>query len=91
MKYTKSIISISVIIVVIILYLNYTYSKIEKFDPQVFTGANSLKTLILNGYNPPLPPNITIENDVMCDRTNPNKIKCIDKITIDHPLTPDDL
>ena len=89
MKHTKLIITISVIIVVIILYFNYTYLKIEKFvDPPVLTGTDALKTLVLNGYKTNLETKTTIDNDVMCDRSNPDKIKCINKITIDHPLTP---
>lgn len=92
MKALKLTIIISVILLIVVLYLNYDYNnkKLEKFEPQVLTGVDALKTIILNGYQIPLPPNFTVENDILCNRSNPDKIRCLNKVDIDHPLTSDD-
>ena len=85
MKLLRLTIIVSVIILITALYLDY--KKIEKFEPQILTGVDALKTVILNGLQITLPPNVTLQNDVLCDRGDPDKIRCLNKIDIDHPLT----
>ncbi len=75
-----------------ILYILYTYKKVEKYadpvvpDSSILTGVNSLKTMILNGYesSPNSPINIS-DNEILCDKSDSNRPRCLREIIIDHP------
>jgi hypothetical protein len=83
---------------IVILYILYTYKKVEKYDDPVATdnpvatdypilsGVNSLKTIILNGYESPVNPSIDVaDEEILCDKSDPERSRCLRQIIIDHP------